>query len=367
MPEWLRLLSETTKKGGSTLVKKAATEVVPKATRSINKPVQKLLAPMPAPPLPGLPSAASSFLALPSAQKVYTSPSVSPASDEAIRVSTRRSMGLPDYQIVPGYMSFEELQRFLNTQYKKPASYNALQTMNTGIPIGYAGHINDLSALLKDAADLYRFRRKTRPYTTFGDYEAENTMLDQFGSYAPDESIEPLIREYTQLGLGVPQRRRYQRMQEDIARQMLNLGEITKENPIVKERMDNFKTTIPDLPESFFNTFENITGGRSARESSSGPADQLWSLVTKEVVPGSKLDTQLQQQYGRKQQYILDWDKYRTLLTKINNIDTLPKREQNWLKGVINRSYISPIPGEMPTDAWNKLRLEAMTEKAKSM
>lgn len=366
MPEWLRLLTGAAKKGTGA-AKKAITEVVPREITSTGgyfAPAQRMVPQMPA-PLLSLPSATPSFLALPSAQKAYVTPFAVPASDEVIRVATRRSMGLPDYQTVPNYMSLEELQHLLETQYRRPANYSALQTMNAGIEPGYSGHIDDFPRLLTEAANAYGFRRARIPYTTFGDFERENDMLDQFGSYIPDEAIEPLVREYTQLGLGVPQKRRFKYMQEDAARELVNSGEITGDNPIVKGIMDDYGNRISGLPERFFNVFEDLTGSIPARESSEHVARQLWPLVTREIVPGSELDLQTQRKYGRKYQYIIDSSKYRDVLQKIRSVDSLPEREKRWFKGLIGASYQAPIPGSIPTEPWLRLKLDKVVDVAK--
>lgn len=365
MPEWLRLFRSAPIKGVGA-ARRAITETVPSVIKSAPEVlgVQSLGSPsITRITTPRFTFTEPSFLALPSAQKQYVQPLTTPASDDAIRTLTRRRVGLPDDKIVPNYMSFDELQHLLTTQDASPA-ISELSTINRGLQPGTLGYIDDFRTLLGDASRSYWRARKNVPYTSMNEVFKDEALFRNFGYRGvPEEAITPLVRDYTIRGFGVPH---YEWLQEDMARDLFNNGTIPASHPFVKGYMSEFSRTLPELPEDFMDRFAGITGSSEARENSEEAAIRLWPLVNKGVVPNSKLDKQLQRTYGRSFKTVIDLDKFRNLLTKIENIETLPEKEQKWLQGVLNTAYTPPQQGSLTgLTPWNQEKINAITEAAK--
>lgn len=366
MPEWLRLFRSAPIKGVGA-ARRAVTETVPRVIKSAPEvlSVQSLGSPSIARiTTPRFTFTEPSFLALPSAQKQYVQPLVTPASDDAIRTLTRRHVGLPDDKIVPTYMSFDELQHLLTTQNASPA-IRELATINQGLQPGTFGYIDDFRTLLGDASRSYWGARKKVPYTSMDEVSKDEALFSNFGYYGvPDEAIAPLVRDYTIRGFGVP--RDYEWLQRDMTRDLFNNGTIPVSHPLVKGYMSEYGSSLPELPEDFMDQFAGLTGSSEARENSEEAAMRLWPLVNKGVVPNSKLDKQLQSTYGRSFKTVVDLDKFRNLLTKIENIETLPEKEQKWLQGILNTAYTPPQQGSLTgLTPWNQEKINAITEAAK--
>ena len=366
MPEWLRLFKSAPIKGVGA-ARRAVTETVPSVIKSAPEVLgtQALGSPSIARiAAPRFTFTEPSFLALPSAQKQYVQPLVTPASDDAIRTLTRRHVGLPDDKIVPSYMSFDELQHLLTTQNASPA-IRELATINQGLQPGTSGYIDDFRTLLGDASRSYWSARKKVPYKSMNEVLKDEELFGNFGFYGvPDDAIAPLAQEYVIRGFGLPSR--YDWLQSSTTKYLFNKGVIPVSHPFVQGYISDYSRSLPELPESFMDDFGTLTGSRDAFENSEEAAMRLWPLVTKGVVPNSKLDKQLQLTYGRRFKTIVDSGKFRDLLTKIENIETLPEKERRWLQGQLNIAYGSPTPGSLVgLKPWNQEQIKAIANAAK--